>query len=336
MIPETMEAVLLTEPAPAGQVCLRRCPVPSVRPGWVLVKVKAFGMNHSEQLLRLSEIRADYIPKPVIPGIECVGEIVDASDSRFRNGQRVAALMGGMGRSFPGSYAEYALLPAHHVFAVSSSLPWEQLAAVPETYFTAWGSLFDGLDLQPGETLLVRGGTCALGYGAIQLAKALGCWVVATTHKAEKLPLLAAADQAVLDTGHLAGTLPGINKVLELVGPKTLRDSLGCVKRRGIVCSTGILGGVGGLNGFDPIKQIPNGVYLTGFYSNQPTQEIMDAIFAFLEDHRLVPCLGAVFPFSRIREACLAQEQGTVNGKIVVRMPDAAETETGRIPQVEK
>ena len=82
--------------------------------------------------------------------------------------------------------------------------------------------------------------------------------MVATTHKAEKLPLLA-ADQAVLDTGHLAGTLPGINKLLGLVGPKTLRDSLGGVKRRGIVCSTGILGGVGGLNGFDPIKQIPNG-----------------------------------------------------------------------------
>ena len=101
------------------------------------MKIHAFGMNHSEQILRQSEIRADYIKKPVIPGIECVGEIVDPSDSRFQTGQKVAALMGGMGRSFDGSYVEYALLPSHHVFAVDSKLPWEELAAVPETYFTA-------------------------------------------------------------------------------------------------------------------------------------------------------------------------------------------------------
>lgn len=330
LIPRTMKAVVLTKPAPAEQVRLTQCPTPQARPGWVLVRVKAFGLNHSEQLLRISEIQEDYIPKPVIPGIECVGEVADASDSRFQNGQRVAALMGGMGRSFPGSYGEYALLPAHHVFAVSSSLPWEQLAAVPETYFTAWGSLFTGLDLQPADTLLVRGGTCALGYASIQLAKALGCRVVATAHKKEKLPFLAAADQAVLDTGRLAGTIPGVNKVLELVGPKTLPDSLNCLKPRGIACSTGILGGIYGLSGFDPIKQIPNGTYLTGFYSNHPTQEILDAIFRFLEEHRLTPCLGAVFPFSRIQEACAAQDAGTVNGKIVVRVEEAAATGTGR------
>ena len=76
------------------------------------------------------------------------------------------------GRSFDGSYAEYVLLPSHHVFAVSSDLPWEELAAVPETYFTAWGSLFEGLNLKPEDTLLVRGATCALGYAAIQIAKA--------------------------------------------------------------------------------------------------------------------------------------------------------------------
>ena len=76
-----------------------------MKPGWVLVKVKAFGLNHSGKLLRLNEIRADYIQKPVIPGIECVGEVVDASDTDLTAGQKAAALMGGMGRSFNGSYA---------------------------------------------------------------------------------------------------------------------------------------------------------------------------------------------------------------------------------------
>ena len=340
MLPEKMKAVVLTEPTKAVEVRLTDCPVPQMRPGWVLVKVRAFGMNHSEQILRRNEIRADYIQKPLIPGIECVGEIADPSDSSFQKGQRVAALMGGMGRSFNGSYAEYALLPAHHVFAVSSDLSWEKLAAVPETYFTAWGSLFEGLRLQPEDTLLVRGATCALGYAAIQLAKALGCRVIATTHKESRLPLLAEADEAVLDTGRLEETLPGaafpgtvrpratspgvtrsgITKALELVGPKTLPDTLRCVEKGGIVCNTGILGGVYALNGFDPIKDIPNGVYLTGFYSNGPTQEIMDEIFSFLTAHRLQPCVGKCFDFSEIREACKAQDTGVANGKIVVHI----------------
>lgn len=340
MLPEKMKVVVLTEPTKAEEVRLTDCPVPQVRPGWVLVKVRAFGMNHSEQILRRNEIRADYIQKPLIPGIECVGEIADPSDSSFQKGQRVAALMGGMGRSFNGSYAEYALLPAHHVFAVSSDLSWEKLAAVPETYFTAWGSLFEGLRLRPEDTLLVRGATCALGYAAIQLAKALGCRVLATTHKESRLPLLAEADEAVLDTGRLEETLPGaafpgtvrpratspgvtrsgITKALELVGPKTLPDTLRCVEKGGIVCNTGILGGVYALNGFDPIKDIPNGVYLTGFYSNGPTQEIMDEIFSFLTVHRLQPCVGKCFDFSEIREACKAQDTGVANGKIVVHI----------------
>jgi len=121
--------------------------------------------------LRQSEIIADYIHKPIIPGIECVGEIADASDSHFSAGQKVAAL-GGMGRSFNGSYAEYAVLPTNHVFSIVSHLAWEHLAAIPETYFTAWGSLIECLQLYPenlhsGDTLLIRGATCALGYAAI-------------------------------------------------------------------------------------------------------------------------------------------------------------------------
>lgn len=318
MMPQKMKALVLKGPVNAGDVRLTEVPVPEVRPGWVLVKIHAFGMNHSEKLLRLREIRADYIKKPVIPGIECAGEIADPSDSPWKAGQKVVALMGGMGRSFDGSYAEYALLPVHHVFAVSSELSWAELAAVPETYFTAWGSLFGGLHLKPEDTLLIRGATCALGYAAVQIAKAIGCRVIATTHKEEKLELLQAADLAVVDTGKLAGTLPEVSRALELVGPRTLPDTLCCVQKGGIVCNTGILGGVGVWNGFDPIKDIPNGVFLTGFYSNEPDQKVLQEILDFLEEHHLRPEIGRCFPFSRIREACMALDQGQVNGKIVV------------------
>lgn len=313
-----MKAVVLNGVTPAKTVALSKVEIPKARPGWVLVKVKAFGMNHSEQILRLHEIENDYIQKPIIPGIECVGEIADASDSGFQTGQRVAALMGGMGRSFDGSYAEYALLPAHHVFPVESSLTWAQLGAVPETYFTAWGSLSEGLDLQPSDTLLIRGATCALGYAAIQIAKAYGCRAIATTHREQKLPLIDSADEAVLDTGKLSGLLSGVTKALELVGPKTLSDTLRCMEKGGIVCDTGILGGVYALNGFDPIKSIPNSVYLTGFHSNWPTGEVMRELFAFLEEKGLEPCVGAVYDLKDIRGACMAQDSGKVNGKIVV------------------
>lgn len=325
MIPGTMKAVVLTENTKAENVELTSYPVPQVRPGWVLVKVKAFGMNHSEQILRLNEILSDYIQKPVIPGIECVGEIADPSDSHFLKGQKVVALMGGMGRSFHGSYAEYALLPAHHVFAIRSDLSWEEMAAVPETYFTAWGSLFECLNLIPEDTLLIRGGTCALGYAAIQVAKALGCRVIATTHKESKFSLLVKADEAVLDDGHLTGKVHGVTKALDLVGPRSLKDTLTAVDKGGIVCNTGILGGVYALNGFDPIKEIPNGVYLTGFFSNYPTQQTMSDIFTFLEEHNLSPIVGAKFDFVHIRDACIALDTGKVDGKIIVTVSSADE-----------
>lgn len=319
-IMETMKAVVLQEVTDAKDIELSEVAIPNVCPGWVLVKIKAFGMNHSEQILRQSEIKADYIRKPIIPGIECAGEIVDPSDSRFKKGQKVIAMMGGMGRSFNGSYAEYALLPAHHVFSVKSDLLWEEIAAVPETYFTAWGSLFECLDLKPDDVLLVRGATCALGYAAIQIAKALGCKVIATTHRTEKLGLLSEADEGILDGGVLAGTIRGVTKALDLVGPRNLKDTLNIMKKGGIVCQTGILGGVYALNGFDPIKDIPNGVYLTGFYSNYPTQEMVDAMFGFFNEKSLRPISGRVFAFGEIKEAVMAQETGSVNGKIVVRL----------------
>lgn len=316
----TMKAVVLNDITEAKDVSLSEIPVPEVQAGWVLVRVRAFGMNHSEQILRMNEIKADYIRKPIIPGIECVGEIADPSDSGMETGQKVIALMGGMGRSFNGSYAEYALLPVHHVFAIESSLSWEELAAIPETYFTVWGSLFECLQLKAQDTLLVRGATCALGYAAIQIAKALGCHVIATTHRESKLDLISAADEQVLDDGKLTGEVQGMTKALDLVGPKNLKDTLTAVERGGIVCQTGILGGVYALNGFDPIKDIPNGVYLTGFFSNYPTQEIVDDMFWFFNEKKLVPVSGKVFDFENIRDAVIAQDTGAVNGKIVVRI----------------
>lgn len=315
-----MKAIVLSDVTKIDDIELKEVEIPKVVPGWVLIKVKAFGMNHSEVILRNEEIKYNYIKKPVIPGIECAGEIIDASDTSFKVGQKVIAMMGGMGRSYDGSYAEYALLPAHHVFAINSSLSWEELGAIPETYFTAWGSLFECLHLKSDDTLFVRGATCALGYAAIQIAKALGCGVVATTHKEKYLSKLKSADECVLDDGSLTGKISKVTKALDLVGPRNLKDTLTAVDTGAIVCQTGILGGVYSLSGFDPIKDIPNGVYLTGFYSNDPTQKTVDDMFEFLNRHRLRPAYGLVYRFEDIKEAMYMQESGKAGGKIVVTL----------------
>ncbi|MDE6768560.1 MAG: zinc-binding dehydrogenase, partial [Muribaculaceae bacterium] len=279
-----MKAVVLTKPCEAEEMILTDVPVPQVVPGWVLVRVKSFGINHSEVLLRQFEVSQPYINKPIIPGIECVGEVVDSSDSGLHKGERVMALMGGMGRSFNGSYAEYALLPSSHVFPIESSLDWNELAAIPETYYTAYGSLSLSLQLNKDDILLIRGGTSSVGLAALQLAKAIGATVISTTRSERKADLLReyGADDVILEgedfrRRFLEKYPSGATKVLELIGASTLRGSLRLTALHGIVCHTGLLGGVFGLKNFDPIKEIPSGAYLTGFYSNKPTpQQIQD------------------------------------------------------------
>ncbi len=320
-----MRAVVLTEPYEAEQLKITEIPVPEVRPGWVLVRVEAFGLNHSEVLLRRFEVAQPYIRKPIVPGIECVGIVEDPSDSRFVRGQRVIAMMGGMGRSFDGSYAEYALLPEHHVFAVNSDLPVDELAAIPETFYTAYGSLTRSLQLGRVDTLLIRGGTSTVGLAALQLAKGIGAKVIATTRSEAKSALLLdlGADNVILEGEKFAHRFlerypEGATKVLELIGAATLRSSLSVTTLHGIVCHTGLLGGVYGLDNFDPIKEIPSGVYLTGFYSNSPTQREVDGMMQLIADSGIRPVIAARFTLEQIAEAHLLAEQRGTAGKIVV------------------
>lgn len=314
-----MKAICINDITPGEKISFSEIPIPKVKPGWILIKIKAFGLNHSEKILRHSEIKEAYIKHPIIPGIECAGEVIDPNDSHFKKGTKVVGLMGGMGRSFDGSYAEYCLLPIHHVFEVKSkNLTWEQIASIPETYFTAWGSLFECLDLKKGETLLIRGATCALGYAAIKIAKYYGCKkIIATTHKENKKELLKEADEVIIDDGRLEGKIGKVNKILELVGPKTLLDSLKCCDKKGIVCQTGILGGIEEIK-IDPIKDIPNGIYLTGFFSNYPSQEIIDEIFEFIERNNIDVHIGKIYKFIDIKQAIIDQDRNAINGKIVV------------------
>lgn len=234
------------------------------------------------------------------------------------------ALMGGMGRSFNGSYAEYAILPTKNVFKVDAELDWISLAAIPETYFTAYGSLVECLMLTADDTLLVRGATSTVGQAAIQLAKAIGATVIAASRREssfEKLKRIG-ADYCIIDDEHISQQhLPIIpNKVLELIGPKTLQDSLRTVSHPGYVCNTGILGNVFTVDHFDPIKYIPNGVFLTGFFSNYPTQTDIDNMMELIIKGGIRPLYNKVFTLEEIAEAHKLLEFGGAGGKIILKM----------------
>jgi len=320
-----MKAVVLKNTGKPEVLAVSEVPVPTVKPGWVLIQVKAFGLNRSELMMRQYEGDAPYIQLPRILGIECVGLVANASDSHFKNGQKVVAFMGGMGRSFDGSYAEYTLVPTKNVFSVETDMSWEQLAAIPETYFTAYGSLFESLQLNPNDVLLIRGGTSSAGLAAIQLSKSIGAKVLATTRKEEKRQLLlnTGADYVLIEDGTLSGQLKalypqGITKILELIGAETLMESMNLLSKHGIVCVTGLLGKKATLDNFYPIKDIPSGVYLTGFVSNSPNQQLINALFSHIKQYNIQPIIARIFSLNQIVEAHALMESNHANGKIVV------------------
>ncbi|MCM3653452.1 zinc-binding alcohol dehydrogenase family protein [Metabacillus litoralis] len=319
-----MKAVVLEKPCRADELVVQEVPIPTVKPGWVLVKVKAFGINRSEIFTRQGDSPSVKLPR--IIGIECVGEIEDPSDSSFQKGQRVVSLMGGLGREFDGSYEEYALIPTSQAYPIDNDMDWVELAAIPEMYYTAYASLFDALRLKKGETLLIRGGSSSVGLAALQLAKSVGATVISTTRNTNKLEFLkeSGAEFVLLDDGSLSEQLfshfpNGVNKVLELVGTVTLKHSLKLLSEHGILCMTGILGGEWVLNNFEPMMDIPSGTYFTQFDSGVNfNKKLLIELFNHIEKHNIKVPIAKVFSLDEIHKAHLLMESNEANGKIVV------------------
>ena len=325
MVLKTMKAAVIRAPGGPEVLSVEDWPVPKPTVGWVLIKVKAFGLNRSELFTRQGH--SPNVPFPRVLGIEAVGVVELAPGGEFESGQIVATAMGGMGRVFDGGYAEYTSVPVNQVKAIETTLDWASFGALPEMIQTAWGSINNALKIQAGQTLLVRGGTTSVGLAAAVLARKQGARVLATTRNPDREAMLIdnGADHVFIDNGEIARELrrvfpDGVDKVLELVGTTTLLDSLRCAARFGSVCMTGMVGNAWELDRFSPMDAIASTVNLTTYsgglqdFIDTPLQDLVSEV----EAGHINVKPGRVFDLHEIVEAHRCMEDNTAGGKIVV------------------
>jgi NADPH:quinone reductase len=325
-----MRAIVIKQYGGPEVLAIEERPDPTPAPGQVVIEVKAFGLNHAEVYFR----RGAWGDVAEITGIECVGIVGSDPDGRLAPGQKVMALVGGMGRGINGSYAELVRVPRTNVAAIDTGLSWEDLAAIPESYATAWSSLIGVLALAKGETVAIRGATSALGQAAVNIAAQLGARVVATTRSAGRAAMLEGlgARDVLVESAELSRRVrerrpDGIDAVLDIVGNTTILDSLAMLRRGGHACLVGFLGGGGPLT-LEPVFQIPSGTQLSVFASALvtgtpafPLSEIpFQAIVDRVADGTYKAKPAQVFRFDQIQAAHRLMETNGAGGKLVVTL----------------
>jgi len=327
-----MRAIVREKFGGLDSLVIKSIPEPEPKAGHVVIEIKAFGINHAELHMR----RGEWAEAAPVSGIECVGLVKSCPGGEFSVGAKVAALMGGLGRTINGSYAEYTRAPVGNVALIESDLSWADLAAIPESYATAWTCLFRNLELQAGQTVVIRGATSSFGQAALNMAVNASAHVIATTRNQNRFAMLRnlgakSVEIESRDLGTHIAERKQVDAVLDLVGNSTILDSLSMLRRGGRACLAGWLGGLDPIKDFNPLLQMASGVYLTFFgsfvfgtpgfpLSDVPLQKIADDV----AKGRFKAKPSRVFKFEDIREAHRVMEANEANGKLVVVLDQAA------------
>jgi NADPH:quinone reductase and related Zn-dependent oxidoreductases len=314
-----MKAIVVRKAGGPEVLQYEEVPTPQVKPGWSLVKVMGFGINHSEIFTR--EGKSPSVKFPRILGIECVGLVTESTSPELAVGQKIISIMGEMGRDYDGSYAEYVLLPNEQIYPVTTDLDWADLAAVPETFYTAFGSL-KHLLIQKDDTVLIRSGASGVGVSALRLLKAKYPQIKITASvrslaKQDQL-LNIGYDNVIEDKDGKLQTDAMYSKVLELVGPATLKDTFNHVLPGGIVCNTGELGGQWYMDGFDPISDIHEGAFLTSLSSGEVNSQKLNEMLDYINQYKVKVKPTKVYKLEQVQQAHEYLESGHNLGKVVV------------------
>lgn len=315
-----MKAVVVYQPGNADVLTYTDVPTPQTKPGWSLVKIKGFGIVHSEIFTR--EGKSPSVKFPRILGIECVGTIAQTTDEvRLPVGQKVISMNGEMGRDFDGSYAEYALLPNMQIHPIETNLPWADLAAIPETYHTAYRALLQ-LQLGTAKTLLIRGGTTGVGLAALKLARVMAPQLkvygtsrhALTAEQWQKLGY----DGFVWDKAQKLQATDPIDRIFDLVGAVTALDSMQHLAKFGIASITGDMGNVWTIPDFDPVTAIPNDRYMTSFASYTIDEQQLNDLLQLIESKRVDVHPVKIFRLNELPAAHRFLEEQKQPGKVVV------------------
>ncbi|MGI4719283.1 MAG: NAD(P)H-quinone oxidoreductase [Janthinobacterium lividum] len=325
-----MRAIEITQPGKPDVLQLCERPTPTLKPGEVLIKVHAAGINRPDVLQRLGKY-----PVPPgaseLPGLEVAGEIVDGdlAGTGFAQGDMVCALVQG------GGYAEYCAAPAAQCLPIPAGLSALEAASLPETFFTVWTNVFDRARLAPGETLLVQGGTSGIGVTAIQLAAALGHRVFATAGSDEKCR---ACEQLGAERGinyrtedfaavvkELTGG-KGVDVILDMVAGDYIPREIDCLADDGRIALIALLGGAKAE--IDLGQVLRRRLHISGStlrprpvaFKAAIARSLRERVWPLFEQGRLKPVIHSTFPLAQAAEAHALMESSTHVGKIVLEV----------------
>ena len=326
-----MKAIEITRYGAPEVLVAGERPAPVAGAGELLIRVAASGVNRPDVLQRMG-----HYPVPPgasdIPGLEVAGEIVDGDAAALaaaglKKGDRVCALVAG------GGYAQLCVAPVGQCLPVPQGLSDIEAASLPETFFTVWSNVFDRGRLQPGETLLVQGGTSGIGVTAIQMAKALGAKVIATAGSDAKCQacLELGADHAInyktSDFAEEAKKLTdgrGVDVVLDMVAGDYVAREVDCLAEDGRIVIIAIQGGTG--SGFNAGLVLRKRLTITGStlrprpvaFKAAIAASLKAKVWPLIEGGKIKPVIHSTFPAAEAAKAHALMETNQHVGKIVL------------------